>query len=92
MARGNRTCDSCGRSFITPRKLRDHQNRKFPCKPHSVPVEQPAPPVIQPSVDDLADWLAGPSHQRENPSTNNPQRQTPQTESEWFESMERRGL
>ncbi|RGB30633.1 hypothetical protein C1646_765053 [Rhizophagus diaphanus] len=28
------TCERCGKKCSTPQKLREHLNRKFPCKPH----------------------------------------------------------
>ena len=47
MAPKNRTCNRCGKTFITPRKLRDHENKKFPCQPRVIPTTNPIPaPVV----------------------------------------------
>src|SRR5690348_6293096 len=41
----NRNCKHCGRTFITPRKLRDHLNKKFPCRPQN-PEPEILPDII----------------------------------------------
>src|SRR6185436_20930612 len=48
MAPKNRTCNRCGKTFITPRKLRDHKNKKFPCRPrvvHSPKIPETIPQI-----------------------------------------------
>ena len=47
MAKGKRICDRCGYNFATPRKLRDHLERKFKCKPITqITIPQGVPPPI----------------------------------------------
>ena len=47
MAKGKRICDKCGYNFATPRKLRDHLERKFKCKPITqITIPQGVPPPI----------------------------------------------
>lgn len=40
MVKKNRTCNNCGKQFSSPRKLRDHQNKKFPCRPRISQTEK----------------------------------------------------
>ena len=37
----NRTCERCGHQCATPQKLREHLNRKNPCRPRISPVLLP---------------------------------------------------
>jgi hypothetical protein len=95
MGKSNRICDRCDKSFTTPRKLRDHQHRKFQCKLKEQLPEEPQeqlapqePTIVQLqkpsslSVDELANWLAGPSNK-----SAIPQKQVPKTNLEWYDSM-----
>ncbi|RIA88178.1 hypothetical protein C1645_826774 [Glomus cerebriforme] len=44
MEKGKCTCDKCGKGFATPRKLHDHQKRKFQCK-LSAQSQDPTPEI-----------------------------------------------
>jgi len=48
MVKVNRTCKNCGETFATPRKLRDHEKRKFKCKPQDLISE--IDPEVGPST------------------------------------------
>ena len=58
MVKVNRTCKNCGETFATLRKLRDHEKRKFICKP------QDLIPEINPEV--------GPSTKRQRKEASSP--------------------